>query len=77
MISLAALAKSIRRSSVVNNLSAPVPRGFRYQAVAKKSQSLLVGSGIASRSMNFPAAIIVGGVPARLPAAPRRIQMSH
>ena len=35
VISLAALARCIRRSSAVNNMSAPVSRSFLYQAVAK------------------------------------------
>jgi len=37
MIRLAALARCIRRSSVVNNMSAPVSRSFLYQAVARIS----------------------------------------
>ena len=35
VISLAALARCIRRSSVVNNMSAPASHSFLYQAVAK------------------------------------------
>jgi hypothetical protein len=37
VISLAALGRSIRRLSVVNNMSAPVSRSFLYRAVAKIS----------------------------------------
>src|ERR1700727_4088749 len=37
VISLAALARCIRWSSVLNNMSAPASRSFLYQAVAKIS----------------------------------------
>jgi hypothetical protein len=43
VISLAALARSIRRSSVVNNMSAPVARSFLYKAVA---ESLILVRGL-------------------------------
>ncbi len=44
-------------------------RSRRLYQVFRVYQSLFEGAGLASRSMSFPAAIIVEGVPAQLPAA--------